>query len=107
MPVPTTRYRALSSHSHIPNVPVVAYSHLPHAFLSTEWYNGGEVRGVYNSCKRRRLAKGKKEDRVDLIVYGGEIILRKKAATAMPRERFNYLSPGSQARDSTVFVFLL
>jgi len=54
-----------------------------------------------------KIGERKKEDRVDLIVYGGEIILRKKAATAMLRERFNYLSPGSQARDSTVFVFLL
>lgn len=56
-----------------------------------------------NGEDRRR----EKKDHIDLIVYGGEIVLRKKAATAMPHERFNYLSLGSQARDSIVFVFLL
>lgn len=55
-----------------------------------------------NGEDRRR----EKKDRIDLIVYGGEIVLRKKAATAMPRERFNYLSPGSQARDPHRFRFL-
>ena len=67
-----------------------------------------EKSAVYNSVQTAKIGeREKRESRKSDRWYGGEIVLRKKAATAMPRERFNYLSPGSQARDSTVFVFLL